>query len=711
MSDATLVPSRANTDDARERIVVGPTFMGFLHRVAPPPSRESLLSDATSILASCDVTTAAVASKTGLVVGRVQSGKTLSYEGVIALARDNGFALVVVISGISNPLLDQGVRRLKRDLTQADENGWNFLINAATDPQAESTLRSIRDNWSDPTTPSQLKKTAVCLLLKHHGRIDAFRELVERIGWSGQKVLIVDDEADQASLNVSFRRGRESATYRNILGLREAFPHHAYLQYTATPQAPLLIAITDNLSPDFVRVLEPGSEYVGGVDYFGTTNELVKVIPDSDLAMASDANGAPPPTLITALREFVIGSSNVLASARLETRSMLIHPSRLTAPHATFVRWISTIIAFWRGVLDDDDQDEANSLKLEFETAWRSLNETDPQIASYEDCWVNVRFVLRNLQLIEMNARANLGTPVIEWDSTKAYVLVGGQALDRGFTVDGLSVTYMSRDPGGWTADTIQQRARFFGYKRHYLGECRVYLEPGLRDAFEMYVEHERHMIASLRAIEDGRSSLKEWKRQFLLDPAMRATRQSVVSLPTIAVAQGERWIFDPRAAPEGNSAADAMQAVEEALAGLETATDEYGHLSTLIPMGRLLELIDVVPPVPSPPLPQLRALKLQIARLIDDDPDAEARVFQMRPSIGSVRSLTTSGAVQPFQGRSQSYPGDREVVDPVRLTVQVHRFSIRGSRAEDPFAEMVVLAFWMPDDLATGWLLEDEAS
>ena len=209
MSDSTLVPLNAGSDTANGgELVIGPTFMGFLDRVAPPSSRQTLLADATSILTDCNVSTSAASKTTGLVVGRVQSGKTLSYEAVIALARDNGFALVVVISGISNPLLDQGVRRLRRDLTEADENGWNFLINAATDPQAESTLRSIRDNWSDPSTPPQLKKTAICLLLKHHGRIDAFRDLVARIGWSGQKVLIVDDEADQASLNIAFRRGR-----------------------------------------------------------------------------------------------------------------------------------------------------------------------------------------------------------------------------------------------------------------------------------------------------------------------------------------------------------------------------------------------------------------------------------------------------------------------------------------------------------------------
>jgi hypothetical protein len=339
------------------------------------------------------------------------------------------------------------------------------------------------------------------------------------------------------------------------------------------------------------------------------------------------------------------------------------------------------------------------------------LRETDPQIAKFDECWKLVKFVLRNLQLVEMNARDGAATPVIEWDTSKAYILVGGQALDRGFTVDGLTVTYMSRDPGGWTADTIQQRARFFGYKRRYLGDCRVYLEPGLRDAFEMYVEHEKHMIASLKAIQGGKSSLKEWKRQFLLDPSMRATRQTVTSLPTIAVAAGERWIFDPRPPKPDSSIDEAERAINDQLADLETTEDEYGHLVSLIPMSRLLALVDSVPPTAEPSLPQLRALKLQIASLIDDDEDAQARIIQMRPAVDSVRTLTGSGSIQPFQGRSNSYPGDRDIFDPDRLTAQIHRFAVRNSREEHPFADAVTLAFWMPDELANGWLLEDEQS
>jgi hypothetical protein len=223
-----------------------------------------------------------------------------------------------------------------------------------------------------------------------------------------------------------------------------------------------------------------------------------------------------------------------------------------------------------------------------------------------------------------------------------------------------------------------------------------------------MYVEHERRMIASLKEIQDGQSSLKAWKRQFLLDPAMRPTRQSVTSLPTIAVAPGERWIFDPR--PSGEESDEtSMSGVEESFGGLIWEIDEFGHARASVPMTRLLDLMEDQPELAGATLPQFAALKLQIAHLIDETSGIEARVIKMRPGIDSVRSLTSTGALQPFQGRSAAYPGDRAVVDETLLTVQVHHFAVRRTRLEEPFTSMVTLAFWLPDELASGWLVEDE--
>lgn len=689
------------------RVVVGDTFVGFLDTVAPAAARDELETNAISILGRAAVAGTTPSRTTGLVVGRVQSGKTLSYESVIALARDNGFSLVVVISGISNPLLDQGVGRLKGDLTKAAPDGWNFLINAADTRENLSRMESLRDNWLDPETPRGLRRTLVCFLLKNHRRIDAFKELCAKADWAGQRVLIIDDEADQASLNVKFRRGNQSTTYKNILSLRSQFPSHAYLQYTATPQAPLLVSIDDALSPDFVQVIEPGPEYVGGPDYFdGRAGTIVHDLSSEDLELAYDRQGPPPPSLSKALAEFVIGAAHVLASGRSDTRSMLIHPSRETEPHGTFVSWTYRILEMWGGALVDPSDE--HDLREAFATAWEGLAATDPGLASFDDCWRKVRFVLRNIQVIEMNTRDSSPTPTIDWDSSLAFILVGGQALDRGFTVNGLAVTYMPRDPGQRMADTIQQRARFFGYKRSYFGQCRVYLDPELHHLFGAYVEHEKHMLRSLRQIQAKQTSLKEWKRAFFLSPDMRPTRDSVVSLSTIAVEPGERWIYDPRPPENSEIAAETLKLVRAFVEDTPSSEDDNGHRWHQVPYQSVVRLLDESPSPSDAPLPQMNALKLQLAHLADTDPDGTADVILMRPNVDGYRTLS-SGRIQPFQGRSKRYSGDRDVLVPGRVAIQIHHFEVRQDQNSAAQTEAVIVACHVPEALANKWLVEDE--
>src|SRR6185437_349048 len=103
----------------------------------------------------------------------------------------------------------------------------------------------------------------------------------------------------------------------------------------------------------------------------------------------------------------------------------------------------------------------------------------------------------RQTEVLEVNARPQ--TPQPDWKNAYPWILVGGQARDRGFTVEGLTVTYMPREIGVGNADTVEQRARFFGYKRRYLGYCRVFLESTVRNAFRFYLEHERDIRTRLQ--------------------------------------------------------------------------------------------------------------------------------------------------------------------------------------------------------------------
>ena len=253
-NDPTIIePIAEDTAAGNWAPVVGPEAHDFLDQVVPEASRETVSDAAVSILAKGISPTAEQGQETGLVVGYVQSGKTMSFETAATLARDNGFQIVIVIAGTGRNLLAQSTERLRRDLRLDEPNRarrWIHFLDAAADDPTVQAIRDVLDDWRDDGTPDEYKKTVLVTVLKHHQRLRNLTALLRAVGMQGVPVLIIDDEADQASLNTEVAQGDESTTYRCLMDLRESLPSHTYLQYTATPQAPLLLSIIDSLSPD-----------------------------------------------------------------------------------------------------------------------------------------------------------------------------------------------------------------------------------------------------------------------------------------------------------------------------------------------------------------------------------------------------------------------------------------------------------------------------
>ena len=340
MSDNIPIIVEATSEEAgddRWDPIEGPETIDFLEKVVPQSSRENVRDDAVSILAKGINPTDPTKWETGLVIGYVQSGKTMSFEAVAALARDNAFQIVIVVAGTSNPLLDQSTRRLRRDL-RLDEldraRRWIPFKNPLDDSETIQAIRDVLDDWRDSGTPEEYKKTVLITVLKNHLHLQRLTALVGDLNMQNVPVLIIDDEADQASLNTEVAQGQESTTYRRLMELRQKLPSHTYLQYTATPQAPLLVSIIDSLSPNFVQVLEPGDAYVGGRDFFADSSNYVRVIPPEDVPVKSNPLSEPPRTLLQALRVFMIGvTAGIRASGNTGNRSMLVHPSYRTEQH------------------------------------------------------------------------------------------------------------------------------------------------------------------------------------------------------------------------------------------------------------------------------------------------------------------------------------------------------------------------------------------
>jgi hypothetical protein len=216
---------------------------------------------------------------TGLILGYVQSGKTLSFTALMALARDNNFGIVILLAGSTKILQEQSIKRLKSDLEiKGDRRKWHVEQSPAISDH--NSFKNIIESWVDSTKPEHQKKSILIPLLKHHTHLKKLVRLLKSLNVSGYDLnaLIVDDESDQASPNAGSRKNKETPTHKNILELKQCFKKCAYIQYTATPQANLLAEKTSLLSPDFSHLIEPGDSYTGGKCFFDPMNELVTTI-------------------------------------------------------------------------------------------------------------------------------------------------------------------------------------------------------------------------------------------------------------------------------------------------------------------------------------------------------------------------------------------------------------------------------------------------
>ncbi len=528
------------------------TFDLLAHLGLPPESSTRIRDEAVSVLARCIPPNSEPSSSTGLVIGYVQSGKTLSFTTVTALARDNGYPMVIIITGIGTNLLGQSAKRLENDLRLAVRNDrkWHFFLNPKQ--KDHKTIQAVLDDWQDHRIPESRRKTVLITVLKNHAHLRGLIQLLTGLDLTRVPVLIIDDEADQAGLNTFASRGtgQLSSTYQRLVALRASVPHHTYLQYTATPQAPLLINLIDILSPHFAEILTPGPDYTGGREFFGPGTRLIRVIPPNDIPGPHNAVQGPPETLLEALRLFFLGVAagyvhNEDQGQRRRNRSMLVHPSQETRGHNQFYYWVTQVREQWMELLHLDENDpERIAFLEEFRPAYDDVKQTASDLPPFDELAQMLHYALRTTLVQEVNASQPGGTPEIDWKVTYPFILVGGQAMDRGYTVEGLTITYMPRSLGVGNADTVQQRARFFGYKRPYLGYCRVFLTTAVRDAFEFYVEHEEDIRRRLFHHRDKGQPLSEWRRAFFLNTAFTPTRKNVLQLASEHDTISDDWYW-----------------------------------------------------------------------------------------------------------------------------------------------------------------------
>lgn len=444
-------------------------------------------------------------SNTGLVLGYVQSGKTLSFTSLITLAKDNGYKIVVIFAGSTNLLLQQTIDRLYNDLPSRE----NYVI--IKNPNQKDSKRisnTLKNKFRD--------RLIILPILKNHRYIKDLNYLFKNRQLSNflslNSVLIIDDEADQASLNtkgnLNFKNKQkeieiadeQSTTYSNISQLKSILNNHSYIQYTATPQANLLLESRDLLLPNWVEVLKPGLNYTGGLEFF-THNKNSHIVEIN--TKISEGEDEPPIELVQAFDDFLIKSAlltyEYVDAERLRKKmtktSMMIHADRKILENNKYLIWIKRFHNAIELGLKSEETEIIDRLKLQFLKIRTELSSYFKTFPSFEKVLEKViHWVLEDLNSGIWFVTGKGDNEVI-WDNSKHHVLIGGQKLDRGFTVEDLIITYMPRETKGTSnADTIQQRCRFFGYRKNYIEACKVYLPFKSICEYEEYIAFEEHL-------------------------------------------------------------------------------------------------------------------------------------------------------------------------------------------------------------------------
>ncbi len=614
----------------------------------------------------------------------------MSFTTVTALAKDNNFRIVIILAGTKNNLLHQTTSRLRDDLSAQTTNARKYKI--LENPDKKDILLIGR------TLKQRQKPLIILTLLKHSGRIDKLTEIFSdpqiKINLGSEPTLIIDDEADQASLNTLARRNArndtddESRTFEAIINLRNSLINHTFLQYTATPQGPLLIDIMSILSPDFHVVLSPGEKYTGGEKFFNEyRNELIVRIPDDEVFHNTrNPLTKPPKSLISALQDFYIGAAiqiDLLENAPM--LSMMVHPDVRRNASQLFKTWIEEIVEKW---IENFELNENDPIKTAFFTSFEKRIKTSLQILDKTHLQLNE--VLDSIYDCLLDTKIHLvigGNAEVEWSLGTCHILVGGAKLDRGFTVKGLMTTYMPRHSISISnADTIQQRCRFFGYKKKFLKSCRVYLPLESIQEYTNYIEHEEHLRSVLKT-----QSTEEFSRTFLLDRSLRPTRTNILTSDLL------RRTLDKSKQTNATTNINHNTNIVELILNkynrlmdenkFDYSTDDRCHRITKIPID---EAIEFLLNFKMTSVEDMNLKSLTIEYLLyhkDQNSITTCNLIEMafkRKEDPRVRTIVSSERIKNiFSGRSTTgagvYPGDKAICEDDSLSIQIHRIKLRN--------------------------------
>ncbi|CAM5220972.1 hypothetical protein UACE39S_00984 [Ureibacillus acetophenoni] len=500
----------------------------------------------------------------GLVVGNVQSGKTANMAGLMAMAADNGFNYFIILSGVIENLRQQTSTRLYNDMNTSGVS--NLHWHQVDKPSLKSKMPEHDISKFKLDEKSKDRYFTVCL--KNSSRLNALIKWLysDKNKAKQLKILVIDDEADQASINTNNieeenktainRLIRQLVNNREVKGMN-------YIAYTATPYANVLNEVDeDSLYPkDFIVLLEPSEDYIGPNQIFGTEEpeispqiDIIRDISDTDESLIRKLQDSTlpmklPKSLVDSIHWFILTVAAMRAIEYKKPISMLVHTSFKIIHHENIAKKIEEYLLNFQNNYEDIKPDlkvlyENESLDFKrsyFLEAMKDYSSKDevPDYPKWEEVERYIDRMIRlpkgelishipigeegqpayhkGFHLVIDNSKATADNQIVRLIYPKnslsniapAFIVVGGNTLSRGLTLEGLTTTYFLRTTS--QADTLMQMARWFGYRKGYEIFPRIWLDRMALERFQFLSQMNEELREEIRSFAINGLSPKDY--------------------------------------------------------------------------------------------------------------------------------------------------------------------------------------------------------
>jgi hypothetical protein len=460
----------------------------------------------------------------GLVIGYVQSGKTANYSAVIAKAADVGYKFFIVLSGLTNPLRFQTQERLERELVDLNRGNWVALTGLDRDflpTGAVGNVDAFLTEHHDYKVLCVVKKNATVLR-----RLLRWLKAARKKVLSNCPVLLIDDEADQASVNASKFKDRRTTINQCILDILTVLPKAAYIGYTATPFANVFIdpQPADIYPRDFIVSLPKPKGYFGAEQIFGREAlslddpeqifdglDMIRLVEEDEIPSLSPQGRNAldafvpeiTPSLEKALRYFWMATAARTARGDPEKDStMLIHTSLRIDVHALFQEPVQGYRDELLALLKSKNR---SFLVEELRTQWDEeqsrvpSEEMDEKGTSFDELLPYLQDAVDRTDVVVENSRSV--QRLTYGERAKIQIVIGGNTLARGLTLKGLVVSFFVRATNAY--DTLLQMGRWFGYRPGYADLPRIWMTKELEGFFSDLATVEQEIRNDIRRYEE----------------------------------------------------------------------------------------------------------------------------------------------------------------------------------------------------------------